>query len=106
MTLPDGTYTATIDRIEEGVAVLLIEDRDADDVDAESDREVVDEVHCPADELSSDARAESGVVSVRLVDGEVADVERRPQATRRRRAEIQERFDRLAERPPCRDEDT
>ncbi|MDL5363859.1 hypothetical protein [Halalkalicoccus sp. NIPERK01] len=110
MTLPDGTYIGTIDRIEEGIAVILIEDekRDADAVaendDRTSDREIREEIHCSADTLSQRARDELGVVSIELVDGEIVEIEHQSQATQQRRSELQDRFDELAERPPGRDE--
>lgn len=121
MTLPDDTYTATIDRIEEGIAVLLIEaagsgDNRGDDTTVDNDnrddvdtgapkRKIVDEVHCSADAVPQRAREELGVVIVTLVDGEVVEIEHQSQATQQRRAELQDRFDQLAERPPDSDEE-
>lgn len=111
MTLPDGTYTGTIDRIEAGIAVVLIEDEQSDaanivESDASaSDREIVEELHCPAEDLSQRARDDLGVVNVSLVDGEIEAVEHQPRATQRRRSELQDRFDELAKRPPERDEE-
>ncbi|KYH24507.1 hypothetical protein HAPAU_34900 [Halalkalicoccus paucihalophilus] len=111
MTLPDGTYTGTIDRIEERIAVILIEDEqdDAADPDAKdasaSDREVIEELHCSAENLSQRARDDLGVVRVTLVDGEIDGVEYQPQVTKQRRSDFQDRFDALAERPPRRDEE-
>lgn len=111
MTLPDGTYIGTIDRIEEGIAVILIEDENSDaeavaenDAPA-SDREIRKEIHCSADTLSQRVRDELGVVSIEFVDGEIVEIEHQSQATQQRRSELQERFDELAERPPGRDED-
>lgn len=111
MTLPDGTYTGTIDRIEEGIAVILVEDeKSADDADAESDasasdREIVEELHCSAEDLSQRARDDLGVVRVTLVEGDIEAIEHQSRATQRRRSELQDRFDELAERPPGRDEE-
>lgn len=111
MTLPDGTYTGMIDRIEEGIAVILIEDERGDAADiaendaAASDREIIAELHYSADSLSQRAREELGVVNVTLADGEIEAIEYHQQATQRRRSELQDRFDELAERPPRRDEE-
>lgn len=111
MTLPDGRYTGTIDRIEEAVAVILIEDKESDTADVAeskasvSEREILEELHCSAEDLPQRARDDLGVVSVTLVDGEIEAIEHRPQATRHRRSELQDRFDELAERPPGRDDE-
>jgi hypothetical protein len=102
MTLPDDTYKATIDRVEEGIAVILIEDNTGSD-DGDEDghsRNVIDEVHCPAAELPESARELLGVVTVTLADGEVVEIEHHPKKTQQRRADLQDRFDQLAERPP------
>lgn len=110
MTLPDGTYTGTIDRIEEEIAVILIEDEQGDATDiaeddaSVSEREIIEELHCSTDNLSQRARDELGVVSVTLVDGEIEAIEHQPQTTQRRRSEFQDRFDALSERPPGRDD--
>lgn len=111
MTLPDGTYTGTIDRIEEEIAVILIEDEqgtgaDINENDAPAaNREIVAELHCSAENLSQRARDDLGVVRVTLVDGEIEVIEHQPQVTKQRRSDLQDRFDALAERPPGRDEE-
>lgn len=111
MTLSDGTYRGTIDRIEEGIAVILIEDEQGDTADIDendastSDREIVEELHCSTERLSQRARDDLGVVSVTLVDGEIEAIEHHSQATQRRRSELQNRFDELAERPPGRSDE-
>ena len=92
--IPDGTYTAVVDRIEEGLATLEVER--GDDV-AEL---VVEATALPAAAWRADA-----LVTVELDDGEVVAVTYDPAGTATRREEIQERFDRLSSRPPGRDED-
>lgn len=82
-----GTYTATVDRIVEGQAVLLVED----------DGEVVDERHLSADELPADA-GEGAVCDVTFEDDAIADVVYRPADTVDRRERMREKFDRLSKR--------
>jgi hypothetical protein len=83
----DGTYAATVDRIVEGRAMLLIE---GDDGPAA-------ERHLPAAELPDDA-GEGGVCEVTFEAGDLVDVEYRPEATATRRERLCERFDRLSRR--------
>lgn len=82
-----GTYAATVDRVVEGRAVLLVE----------SDGETVAERHLPASELPDDA-GEGAVLSVTFDEDDVAGVEYRPEATADRRRQMRERFDRLSRR--------
>lgn len=84
----DGTYTATLDRLEEGQAVLLVE----------SDGETVDERHCPAAELPAEA-AEGSVCELTFADDELVDVAVRPDETADRRRRLRERFESLSRRP-------
>lgn len=86
MTL-DGTYTATLDRIEDGLAVLLVE----------SDGETVDERHLQESELP-DAAAEGAVLEVTFEGGELVDLGYRPEETSSRRTRLREKFDRLSRR--------
>lgn len=86
MTL-DGTYTATVDRIEDGLAVLLVE----------SDGETLAERHVDETELPADVEAGT-VCTVTFDDGDLADVVARPEETDARRERAREKFDRLSER--------
>lgn len=86
MTL-DGTYRATIDRIEEGLAVLLVE----------SDGETVDERHYPAPELPEDAD-EGAVCELTFEDDELVELALRPDSTSDRRRRMREKFDSLSRR--------
>lgn len=88
MTL-DGTYTATLDRIVSGLAVLLIEE----------DGETVAQREVDADRLPEGVSG-GAVLDVTLDDGEVVAIEARPDETEKRRETARERFERLAERPP------
>ncbi|MFC7045874.1 DUF3006 domain-containing protein [Halobacteriaceae archaeon GCM10025711] len=90
----DGEYTAVLDRFEEDDAVLLLE-RDGDQVD----QVVVDWRDLPRG-VRQDA-----VLDVRVADGEVVDAAYDREATARRRDAAQDRFDRLARRPPKKDEE-
>lgn len=83
----DGTVTATIDRIEEGQAVLLVE----------SDGETVDERHCPAADLPEEA-AEGSVCELTFADDELVDVSVRPDETADRRRRLREKFESLSRR--------
>ena len=83
----DGTYTATVDRIVEGVAVFLIEDGER----------TVDEHHLPADELPGGV-SEGTVCALRFDAGALVEVEPRPEATGARRERVRERFDALSRR--------
>ena len=83
----EGTYTATVDRVVEGQAVLLVE----------SDGETVAERHLPASDLPESA-GEGAVLSLTFDDDDLAGVEYRPETTADRRREMRERFDRLSRR--------
>ena len=86
MTL-DGTYAATVDRIEECQAVLLVE----------SDGETVAERHLDEAALP-DGADEGAVLELTFDDGELTEVEYRPEETRERRERVREKFDRLSRR--------
>lgn len=87
-TLPDGEYTATVDRIVDGeTAVVLIE--------AEGD--VVDQIDLPVERTPSGCEAGS-VVSVTVTDGELTDIVTRPDQTKDRRERIEEKLGRLSRR--------
>lgn len=83
----DGTYTATVDRIVERIAVFLIEDGER----------TVDERHLPEDELPGGV-SEGTVCELRFDAGVLVDVEPMAEATAERRERIRERFDALSRR--------
>lgn len=86
--IEDGTYTATVDRIEEGVAVCLLED----------DGEVVDECHLDPRRLPDDCD-EGAVLELTVRDDRVEELRFDPERTAERRERAQRRFDRLSRRP-------
>lgn len=86
MTL-DGSYTATVDRIEEGLAVLLVE----------ADGETVAERHLDEGDLPAGA-GEGAVLELAFEDGDLVDLEYRPDETEDRRDRVRGKFDRLSKR--------
>lgn len=94
--IPDGTYLAVVDRIEDDVATLLLEEDGTDAYQLDIDPEV----------LSTEARHPDAVLSVELSDGEIVATTYEAETTEQRQEIAQRRFDRLAERPPqAEDED-
>lgn len=92
--IPDGTYTAVLDRIEDALATLEIEDGDA------LHSLVVDETRLPAT-----ARHQDAVLTVVIEDGDLLEASYDPEETTERGERAQDRFDRLSERPPQDDEE-
>lgn len=92
--IPDGTYTAVVDRIEDDLATLLLE---ADGEDAYQ----LDVDPCV---LPADARQADAVLTVEVSGGELLDAVYQPEETETRQESARSRFDRLSERAP-RDED-
>lgn len=83
----DGVYAATIDRIEDGLAVFLIE----------KDDETIDEQRIPVESLSIDA-TEGDRCRITFDDGRLLDIESRPDETVERRRRLRERFENLSRR--------
>lgn len=92
MTL-DGDYRAVLDRIEDDLAVLELDD-DGD----------LHELLVTVDHLPPVARRQDAVLDVTLRDGRFVDATYKRRATRRLRQQSQSRFDRLSRRPPRDDE--
>jgi hypothetical protein len=92
--IPDGDYTAVVDRVEDNLAVLELTTEDGDRYER-----VV-----PVDDLPDAGRHADAVLAVTVVDETLAAVSYDPVETRDRQGAAQDRFDRLSERPP-RDED-
>jgi hypothetical protein len=87
--IPDGEYTAVIDRLEETLAVLEVSSED------ELYELVVEVERLPADGRHSDAMLE---ITVR--DGDMVAVTHDAEATDERQERAQDRFDSLSKRPP------
>jgi hypothetical protein len=87
--IPDGTYTAVLDEIEESLARLELEG-----ADGELHELVLDLAALPAA-----GRDRGAVLTIEYVDGEVVDAEYDPDATEQRSEAAQDRFDRLSRRP-------
>jgi hypothetical protein len=86
----DERYTAVVDRIEDGLAILQLE----------RGGEVVDSLVVEEGELPPDGRHQDAVLTVVVDDGALVDAEYRPEETTERRKKAQSRFDRLSRRPP------
>lgn len=87
--IPDGHYTAVVDRFEGEQAILLVEDGD----------ELVDELVVREGRLPADARRQDAVLRISMQNGNLVSAHHDPDETDRRRSEAQDRFDRLARRP-------
>jgi hypothetical protein len=91
--IPDGEYTAVVDRLEDTLAVLEVT---ADD---ELYELVVDEETLPADGRHSDA-----TLHVTVRDGDMVAATDDAEQTNDRQNRAQNRFDHLSKRPPHSDE--
>ncbi|MFC4990514.1 DUF3006 domain-containing protein [Saliphagus infecundisoli] len=81
------TYTATLDRIEDGqIAVLLLEE----------DGETVEQLDVNIERLPEDGQQEGAVLEVSVEEGSLQTAEYLPDVTQSRRKSIQDRFDRLS----------
>lgn len=92
MTRSDGTYQAVLDRVEDDLAVFLVEDEGT-------------QLEYSLAELSEyDVEISEGdIVEVAIQDGELIAITPDVQETQSRRDRMRDKFDRLAERPPDRD---
>lgn len=92
MTRSDGTYQAVLDRIEDDLAVFLVEDE-------------ATQLEYSLEELSEyDVELSEGdIVEVAIQDGELIAITPEIRETQSRRDRMRDKFDRLAERPPDRD---
>lgn len=93
--IPDGTYTAVLDRIEDGLAALEIS----------TDDERYELLVAP-EELPPEGRHADAVLSVCIEDETVTAATYDPEETERRGEAAQDRFDRLSRRPPDSESDT
>ena len=92
--LSDGTYTAVVDSIEDGLATVFFEE----------DGEEVGDTVLDAGELPEDGRHADAIFSVAVEDEDVIEWEYRKVKTEQRKEAAQSRFDRLSERPPSDEE--
>lgn len=93
----NSTFTATIDRIAEGIAVLLLED----------DGEVIEERHIhDLEQIPEAGRHDGAVLTVSITGDEIVAIDYEEEVEAQRRERMQNRFDRLSERPPGRDSET
>ncbi len=86
--IDDGRYTAVVDRIEEGIAVVLVE----------CDGEPVEELHLGSEELPEDVSGGT-VCRITVGGGDIETIEADLAATDERRESARSRFDRLSRRP-------
>ncbi|WP_226008227.1 DUF3006 domain-containing protein [Natrinema salinisoli] len=86
----DGTYTAVVDRFEDNLAVVLLE----------NDGETVDETVFDRERLPEDGRHAGAVLTVELEDEDVVDIIYEERETVDRSEQAQQRFDELSQRPP------
>lgn len=93
--ISDGEYVAVVDRFEGDLAVVLVED----------EGETIAEVAVPKSKLPEDGCHQDAILAVVVQDGDLVDASYDETETERRSTEAQDRFDRLAERPPRDDED-
>lgn len=82
------THTAVIDRIEEGIAVLIFDGEDP----------APDGLDIDVADIPDEAAHEGAVLAVTLSDGSVEKIESRPDDEENRRERAQDRFDRLSKR--------
>lgn len=92
--LPEGTYTAVVDAIEDGLATVFFEDNGNDVADA-----VID-----ASELPEDGRHADAILTVRVSDGDLREWTYDPETTSTRQQTAQDRFNELSSRPPSDDD--
>ena len=86
--IPDGSYTAVVDRIEDGLATLEVDGED------ELYELVVD-----AEELPDDGRHQDAILQIDVEADELIEAAYDESATVERTEDAQSRFDRLSERP-------
>jgi len=88
--LADGTYTAVVDAIEDGLATVFFE----------ADGDEVGDAVLDADRLPDEGRHADAILDVQIEDGSIATATYDPERTSTRSEAAQDRFDRLSNRPP------
>ena len=91
--LPDGSYTAVVDAIEDGLATVFFEQDGVEKGNAVLDAEALPESGQHAD----------AILSVTIENGTIQTASYQPEQTADRQATAQDRFDSLSERPPSKD---
>ena len=92
--LPDGTYTAVVDAIEDGLATVFFEQDGVEKGNAVLNAEALPDSGQHAD----------AILSVTIEDETIQSASYEPEQTADRQATAQDRFDSLSERPPSKDE--
>ncbi|WP_255197755.1 DUF3006 family protein [Halorarius litoreus] len=92
--LVDGTYTAVVDSVEDGLATIFFEHQGEEIASGVFDAEV----------LPEEGRHADAILTVVVVEGEFEEWGYREVETEERHEEAQSRFDRLSRRPPSNDE--
>jgi len=92
--LPDGSYTAVVDAIEDGLATVFFEQDGVEKGNAVLDAEVLPDSGQHAD----------AILSVTIEDRTIQTASYEPEQTADRQTTAQDRFDSLSERPPSKDE--
>ena len=93
--IPDGQYMAVVDRIEDGLAAVLLEEGGTDAYEL-----LVEPAALPEEGQHADA-----VLAVEIQNGELVEASYEASETTERRESAQRRFDRLSERPPSDDDE-
>lgn len=91
--IPDGEYTAVLDRIEDDLAALEVATDDGP-------RELAVELT----ELPEEGRQPDAVLTVEIDNGMLLDADYDPEETGERKEDAQSRFDQLSSRPPSDEE--
>lgn len=86
--IPDGSYTAVVDRIEDGLATLEVGGGDD-----------LYELVVDAEALPEDGRHQDAILNVDVESDELVGATYDESATVERKEDAQSRFDRLSERP-------
>jgi len=95
LDLSDGSYTAVVDSIEDGLATVFFE----------ADGEDVGDALVDAYLLPEEGRHADAIFEVTVEDGTVVGWEYDEALTEQRKEAAQDRFDRLSERPPAEEEE-
>ncbi|WP_336326466.1 DUF3006 domain-containing protein [Halovenus sp. HT40] len=92
--IPDGQYTAVVDRIENGLAAVLLEENGTDAYEL-----LVEPAELPEDGQHADA-----VLNIEVRGEEVVEARYEASETEERLESAQSRFDRLSKRPQSDDD--
>lgn len=93
-SLENGSYTAVVDSIEDGLATVFFEQDGT-----EMGSAVIDSTALPTEAQHADA-----ILEVTVEDGEMLEARYDPEQAKERKEAAQDRFERLAERPSSEDD--